>query len=71
MKKLRHCGRPNRRARKIVNLRVSQWKRRHGIPAHERLEPFDYLKAAYGEVFKGKLRWSSSLARLLVKGAFG
>jgi hypothetical protein len=71
MKKLRHCGRPNRRARKIVNLRISQWKRSHGIPAHESLQPMDWLKAAYGGAFRGKLRWSSPLARPLVKGAFG
>jgi hypothetical protein len=67
----RYRGQPNRKARKVVNLRVSQWKRRHGVPSHEQLPPMAYLKAAYGEAFYLSRLNNSPLARMLVRSAFG
>lgn len=66
---LRHRGMPNRKSRKLINLWVSQWKRRRGIPAHETIPPMDYMRAAYGEIYY-RLR-PSPLMRLLVRHAFG
>ena len=62
----RYRGRPNRRARKVVNLRISQWKRKHGIPAHASLQLFDLLDAAYGGRFE-RIR-APGMVRMLVRG---
>jgi hypothetical protein len=65
---LKYRGQPNRRARKISNLRVSQWRREHGIHAWQRLEPMQMLRALYSGPFV-KTRTRSPLHALIKKAA--
>jgi hypothetical protein len=70
---VRYCGQLNRKGRKVVNLRLSTWKRKHGIPAHEQLPPMDYLKAAYGDEYDdglapgGRFILRSPLLRMIAR----
>jgi hypothetical protein len=44
-------GRSNRKFRKVINLRLSQFRRANGIEPWERLTMDQYLKAVYTGVF--------------------
>lgn len=63
----KHRGHPNRKSRKSVNLVVSQWKRANGIHVWARLDPMQYLRAAYSGPFKTLRLGSSRLLALIPK----